>query len=422
MKKILSTMLVGALIAGIAFAEVKFEYKGTAILGNATKFIGDETTAKDDTTTKAANKGAIKRTDQFALGVKNEVAGVEIEFDVEGDGNNAGYSKFNLDHFYGYLTFGLPVGNLQITSGKWDARWVERVINDRGELQSAYYEAFKPGVIGGSIATDIDNLTGNKNMSTVLAYTINDVLPGSLMFKFGLVGLQNKAYDGSTTVYNENSNEDTKKGNVDSTIIRAGFVGQIAYRMDDLFKINVDFKTLKQNAYAFGVFLSPLMLEKLTATVGFSMGIHNQGDKIAEANRMDKTEWGVDLRLRYAITEKLAITTMHNISGRKYTPNSKNTTDKEVDTMAMWNMISASLVAGDNIRFLATVQNKNTDWKASYYNAGAGTQVFSITPACEIKISDRSRFTAAFDIRWDGVTPYAGIGDIKLPIYFIFSL
>lgn len=398
MKKILSTMLVGALIAGIAFAEVGFEYKGTAIVGNTTKNLG-------------ANE--LKRTDQFALGVKNEVAGVEIEFDIEDKAAAAG-NEFVLDHFYGYLTFGLPVGNLQITSGKWDARWVERVINDRGELQSAYYEAFKPGVIGGSIATDIDNLTGNKNMSTVLAYTLNDVLPGSLMFKFGLVGLQNKAYDGSTTIYNEGANDDTD--------IRSGFVGQIAYRMDDLFKINVDFKTLKQNAYAFGVFLSPLMLEKLTATVGFSMGIHNQGDKIAETKRQDKTEWGVDLRLRYAITEKLAITTMHNISGRKYTPNSKNTTDKEVDTMAMWNMISASLVAGDNIRFLATVQNKNTDWKASYYNAGAGTQVFSITPACEIKISDRSRFTAAFDIRWDGVTPYGGTGTITLPLYFIFSL
>ena len=83
MKKILSTMLVGALIAGIAFAEVGFEYKGTAIVGNTTKNLG-------------ANE--LKRTDQFALGVKNEVAGVEIEFDIEDKAAAAG-NEFVLDHF-----------------------------------------------------------------------------------------------------------------------------------------------------------------------------------------------------------------------------------------------------------------------------------------------------------------------------------
>ncbi len=415
MKKILSTMLVGALIAGIAFAEVSFNYKGTAIVGNASKFLGDQTVTKgnkgkDSTTTDKAGKGAILRKDAFTLGAKNDFSGAEIEFDIVGDGNSAGYSKFVLDHFYAYLTFGLPVGNLQITSGKWDARWVERVKVDGGELDARFYEAYKPGVMEGKIAADIDNLTGSGNMSTVLAYTLNDVLPGSLMFKFGLVGLQNKPFGDGTTIYNEGKN--------DSTDIRAGFVGQIAYRMDDLFKFNVDFKTLKQNAYAFGIFLSPLMVEKLSATVGFSMGLYRPGDKIADTARYDRTEWGVDLRLRYAITEKVAITTMHNISGLKVTPNSKNTTDKEVDTMAMWNMISASLVAGDNIRFLATIANKNTDWKAS--NPDANT--FSITPACEISINEKAKFTAAFDIRWAGVTPYAGLGDITLPMYFKFSL
>ena len=405
MKKILSTMLVGALIAGIAFAEVSFEYKGTAILGNATKFIGDETTAKDDTTTKAAGKGAIERKDAFTLAAKNEVAGVEIEFDVEGDGNNAGYSKFNLDHFYGYLTFGLPVGNLQITSGKWDARWVSRVKSDGGELDGKFYEAYKPGVMNGAIAGDIDNLTGAGNMSTVLAYTLNDVLPGSLMFKFGLVGLQNKPFD-NTTLYNE--------GSSDATDIRSGFVGQIALRLDDLLKFNVDFKPLKQNAYAFGIFLSPLMVEKLEATVGFSMGLYRPGDKIAEAKRTDRTEWGVDLRLRYAITDRVAVTTMHNISGYKLSP----TNGSSEDDKAMWNMISASVLAGDNIRFLATVQNKNTSWNAS--NPDANT--FSITPACEIKINEKSKFTAAFDIRWDGVTPYGGTGTVTLPMYFNFAL
>lgn len=390
MKKILSTVLVGALIAGIAFAEMSFDYKGTAIVGDV-----------NNSWTK------VDRTDAFTLGFKNDIAGVDIEFDLE-DGN--GTNAFALDHFYGYLTFGLPVGNLQITSGKWDARWVNRIKGDGGELDAKYYEAYKPGVIEGfGLAKDIDNLTGSKNMSTVLAYTLSDTLPGTLMFKFGLVGLQNNPL-GAGTEYNEGSD--------DAVNIKAGFVGQVAYQQDDLIKLNVDFKTLKQNAYAFGIFLSPLMIENLNATLGFSMGIYNQGDKIADTARADRTEWGVDLRLRYAITEKVAITTMHNISGRKLTPNSANTTDAEVDTNAMWNMISASYVAGDNIRFLATIQNINSDFKASSPTANT----FAITPACEIKAGEKAKVTTAFDIRWTGVTPYGGTGNIRMPIYVNFSL
>lgn len=396
MKKILSTVLVGALIAGIAFAEVSFEYKGTAIVGNTTKNLGTN---------------QLDRTDQFALGFKNDIAGVEMEFDIE-DTGDAKNNKFVLDHFYGYLTFGLPVGSLQITSGKWDARWVSRIKDDAGDLTSKYYEAYKPGVIEGfGLAKDIDNLTGNKNMSTVLAYTLEDTLPGKLMFKFGLVGLQNDPLSAPNgKEYNE--------GDADDVRIKSGFIGQVSYQQDDLFKFNVDFKTLKQNAYAFGLFFSPLMIENLKATLGFSMGIYNIGEKVADANRADRTEWGVDLRLRYAINEKVAITTMHNISGRKLTPNSANTTDTEVDTMAMWNMISASVVAGDNIRFLATIQNINKDWKAS--NPTANT--FAITPACEIKAGEKVTVTTAFDIRWEGVTPYGGTGTITLPIYVKFSL
>jgi len=406
MKKILSTVLVGALIAGIAFAEVSFNYKGTAILGNTSKNIG---------------KGYVYRTDAFTVGAKNDVAGVEFEADLT-PGDYDEYvkaqtaTKFNVDHFYGYLTFGLPVGNLQITSGRWDARWVNRVKGDGGELDGRYYEAYKPGVMGGKIAKDINNLTGSSNYATVLAYTLNDVLPGSLMFKFGIVAL-NKDPLGLGTKYNEGSN--------DNTTISSGFVGQIAYQQDDLIKVNVDFKTLKQNAYAFGIFLSPLMIENLQATVGFSMGLYNVGDKAAaegkepETAKYEYTEWGVDLRLRYAITEKWSVTTMHNISSYKLTPNDKYTgTEKEKDTKAMWNMLSVAYKAGDNIRFLATVANKNTDWKAS--NPTANT--FSITPACEIKVNEKAKFTAAFDIRWDKAEPYGGTGTITLPIYFNFSL
>ena len=83
----------------------------------------------------------------------------------------------------------------------------------------------------------------------------------------------------------------------------------------------------------------------------------------------------------------------------------------------MWTMISVNHVAGDNIRFLATLQNTVRD-----FDADNGNNLTAFTPACEIQISEKALFTAAFDMRWDNKTPYAGVGDVSLPIYVTLSL
>ena len=51
-----------------------------------------------------------------------------------------------------------------------------------------------------------------------------------------------------------------------------------------------------------------------------------------------------------------------------------------------------------------------------------GNNLTAFTPACEIQISEKALFTAAFDMRWDNKTPYAGVGDVSLPIYVTLSL
>lgn len=375
MKKIVAAAAAGLILAGTAFADVSFSWKRTNIVGGTSKALD-----------------SVTRSDCLGLELSNDIAGVVFDWDIEEGSSDT--SKLTLDSYYGWMTFGLPVGNLQVTSGKWNGRYSDRVKSDAGDLDGKYYEAYKLGVIDGVIASDSDNLTNGK-MSTVLAYTLADTLPGTLLVKAGIRACAEPNTDDVATV---------EYGKFDS---KSGFVAEVGYRQEGLINVDVSIKSPKNKQTIIGAFVSPLMVENLRATVGFTMGNYD-GDK----------EFAFDARARYAITEKTAVTGMFN-----YSSISKEIIKKVVnaytgdDVNAMWTMISVNHVAGDNIRFLATLQNTVRD-----FDADNGYTLTAFTPACEIQISEKALFTAAFDMRWDNKTPYAGVGDVSLPIYVTLSL
>lgn len=377
MKKIVAAAAAGLILAGAAFADVSFSWKRTNIVGG---------------TKKAAKElNAVVRSDCLGLELSNDIAGVVFDWDIN-EGSDT--SKLDLDSYYGWMTFGLPVGNLQVTSGKWNGRYSDRVKSDAGDLDGQYYEAYKLGVMYGVIAADSDNLTQGA-MSTVLAYTLADTLPGTLLVKAGIISVKDLGLK-------DTDNKDIKDyRKFDS---QSGFVAEVGYRQEGLINVDVAIKNPADKVTTIGAFVSPLMVENLRATVGFTMGNYD-GDK----------EFAFDARARYAITEKTAVTGMFNYSSiakeLKASPKSGD------DLNAMWTMISVNHVAGDNIRFLATLQNTVRD-----FDADNGNNLTAFTPACEIQISEKALFTAAFDMRWDGKTPYAGVGDVSLPIYVTLSL
>lgn len=358
MKKIVAAAAAGLILAGTAFADVSFSWKRTNIVGGTSKALD-----------------SVTRSDCLGLELSNDIAGVVFDWDIEEGSSDT--SKLALDSYYGWMTFGLPVGNLQVTSGKWNGRYSDRVKSDAGDLDGKYYEAYKLGVIEGRIASDSDNLTQGA-MSTVIAYTLADTLPGTLLVKAGIVKSDYGKYDS-----------------------QSGFVAELGYRQEGLINVDVAIKNPSDKVTTIGAFVSPLMVENLRATVGFTMG-NNDGDK----------EFAFDARARYAITEKTAVTGMFN-----YSSISKELTGTSDDVNKMWTMISVNHVAGDNIRFLATLQNTVRD-----FDADNGNNLTAFTPACEIQISEKALFTAAFDMRWDNKTPYAGVGDVSLPIYVTLSL
>lgn len=359
MKKIVAAAAAGLILAGTAFADVSFSWKRTNIVGGTSKAFD-----------------SVERSDCLGLELSNDIAGVVFDWDIYENASKA-TSKLELDSYYGWMTFGLPVGNLQVTSGKWNGRYSDRVKSDAGDLDGKYYEAYKLGVIDGVRAADSDNLTKGQ-MSTVLAYTLADTLPGTLLVKAGIVKCDYDKYDS-----------------------QSGFVAEVGYRQEGLINVDVSIKNPTDKATIIGAFVSPLMVENLRATVGFTMGNYD-GDK----------EFAFDARARYAVTEKTAVTGMFN-----YSSIAKELTGTSDDVNKMWTMLSVNHVAGDNIRFLATLQNTVRD-----FDADNGNNLTAFTPACEIQISEKALFTAAFDMRWDGKTPYAGVGDVSLPIYVTLSL
>ncbi len=353
MKKIVAAAAAALLLAGAAFADVSFAWTGSRIFGvdnlRSEKIIGTN--------------------DCVALTVSNDIAGVVFDWDIAD-------STLEQDSYYGWLTYGLPVGNLQVTSGKWASRYVDRVNDDAGDLDSEIYEMFKPGVINGKIAADSDNLT-NKVMSTVLAYTLADTLPGTLMVKGGIVSGDYGKYDS-----------------------KSGFVGEVAFRQENVFNFNVALRSLKTEETSVGVFFSPLMVEALKATVGFSFG-----------KNADDSEFGVDLRARYAITEKTAITGMFN-----YSKTALDVGTDGKDLTSMWTMLSVNHVAGDNIRFLAALNNYVSD-----FSADKATVQTVFTPSVEIQISEKATFTAACVESWTGAL-YSGKASTVIPVYVTFAL
>lgn len=377
MKKIMAAAAVASLLAGSAFAELSFSYTGKGIFGDKTSVVDN-----------------VARNDCFCLELANEIAGVHVDWDITAEGAKP---ALGLDEFYGWMTFGLPVGNLQITSGKWGARYIDRVTTDGGDLSGKYFNTFNPGniisVTSGTTTTkaysaDADNLTEGE-MASVLAYTLSDVLPGALLAKFGIV--QNDNYLTGVVADPE-------------TKIHCGFVGELAYRQEKAFNFDLAIKHLTANQTSVGVYFNALAVENLQTLVGFTYGY----------NTADIKELAYDLRARYAITDKLALTGFFNFSQIKV----ENVDDP---FNAMWTSLTVNYVAGENIRFLATLGNNVTNFDAEY-----GACITHFTPACEIKASEKATVTAAVDLNWDnsdasGVKPFGGTANITIPLYVTLS-
>ena len=369
MKKILGAVLAAGLLAGAATADIGFSYKGSNYFTPSSGNLG-------------YNHGL--RKDCMSVTFTNAAGGVVVDFDVED-------SKLVEDEYYGWLNFGLPVGSLQVTAGRWSGRYVNRIRTDQGDLDGADFELYKPGVINGKTGEDSDNLTlGNKGkVGVVAAWTLADKLPGVLIAKLGLMS-------------------STWNPDADDVTVNAGFTGELAYRMDGLVNVNFAARSLEKNNWSFGLWASPLMVDKLQLTVGATVATVNKYDTKEEKWGANKTEWGVDLRARYKVTDALSLTTMNNIS-------SGTALDGE-NELILWDMLNATFAIADNLTTALTLQSVCRGFDSDHTCDGFA---FTVSPSLAIHATERVAVTTS--LRTEFAVNHWTINDMKLTVPVIFT-
>ena len=408
MKKILGAVLAAGLLTGIATAaDIGFSYKGSNY------FKSEDAIGKGYLTYDAAN-----RYDCMSVTVSGDIGGVVVDFDLDlnWDMSDSPYTDKNgkrklpdylkQDEYYGWLNFGLPVGSLQVTAGRWNGRYVNRIRTDKGDLDSEDFELYKPGVINGTMGADSDNLTAG-NLGVVAAWTLADKLPGVLIVKLGLA---NNASFFSSDKWDYNWNWDAN-----SVSVKAGFTGELAYRQDGLFNVNFAVRTLLKNNYSFALWFSPLMAEKLQLTVGGTVATVNAYDKDAKKWGDNKTEWGVDLRARYKVTDELSLTTMNNISSGTAST-TKAHDGKDGNQLVLWDMLNATYAFADNLKAGLTLQSIRgglDDDHESQWDV-------IVSPSLAIQATERVAVTTSVRAVLEDIGNWT-ITSVKLTIPVIFS-
>ena len=261
---------------------------------------------------------------------------------------------------------------------------------------------------------DSDNLTEGK-ISVVAAYTLKDVLPGTLMAKLGLVKNTwnpDAAAATSTPTVAYDKVEDS------DFIINAGFVGELMYEQADLVKAVVSYKTYQKGSNTVGVFISPLMFEKVNMMIGGTYAGYHHWDSTNKSWNSIANEWGFDLRLRYKVTDAFSLNTMNNLSRRV-------STAEGAHEVSLWNMLNGTFKMADNIKAGLTL-NFFTDTMTT---PETRTINLTISPSVAIQATEHLSVTTVLRVDWNNLnfahwdtSVYNQLSGVKVPVIVKFSL
>ena len=303
MKKIILALSVTVLALSATFADVSLEYTQKADI------LGDN--GKLKYTGYAKNKGTLK------FLIKNDNAGVQLEVEPTIAKADEGKKSIEFSHYFGWTNFG--EGAFQLQSGVWETRSVNRMNKDAGKWEGNQYEKNKYGVVGGASGKDVNNIStvnGTKALASQLKYNAGDFYIEGLLVE---------------SDYDSDSGLNPK----------SGWAAEAGLNIGEGNKLVVDFKNSKKDDYAIAAFLENKTLkEDLDFVVGATIG--RPYTKLVE--------YGIDARARYDFADNMAVTTMNNLS---YLGSSKK--------YSLWDMVSLTITASDNLKILMTVEWTHTD-------------------------------------------------------------
>ena len=452
MKKIVSVLSVAALTLSAVFAaDVSLNYKMAGALYTETNkktYAGSparETGATQTRTFLDLNGYKDKPTGDLAFTAKNDFAGFALTLNPQ---VGADYTGFDVDTYYGWLNF----SNVQVTTGKWCSRYVNRLDMHSGNWEGNEFERYKPGVINGRAASDIDNLTSvNKErditkkvdyetrLATAVAYTLHKDEDNALMIKGVLVDNdwgstlrtdKDRAYDSAS--YSAVNGGDLG--------FFSGFAGEFAYKTAS-FDINVALKSMYRDELAFGAFFRTIG-ESSSMLFGLSAGLDLSENKNAAGDKADHNyrEFAFDFRAHFDLTDELCLTTMNNLSvynklkanGQKY---------EEMDSL-LWNMVSLGYKASEKVFAQLTAETECKPFTVHANGDNDGNELdgpfskggfkVTVTPGVVYSFNENATLTTGVALEWNDIGASPAYQDkrsgdtttstVKIPVVFKVAL
>lgn len=367
MKKIISALTISALALGSIFADVSLEYTQKGYISSNE----NNTSKKLD-----LNGYSEKITGDVAFTLSNENAGVAFVvtpyYKDEGRTGSLQDDTDFFDQYYGWVNF--FGGKMKLQSGVWKTRSVNRLNQDAGVWEDNEYEMCHYGIVGSKIGQDITRLAsinGKKALSTALTFHTDS------FYATGAIITNNFKTSGTTST-------------------KSGFALETGLNLDENTKVQAILKTPEDQKIAFGLFLDKSKITIKDRTFDIVAGVtiaSDFGTAGAKATNPEDTsssvtlnkgfEAAVDLRLRYELSDSVAITSMNNVSylGTKTASNGEN------GVFNVWDMVSVALKATDTIKVQVTGEWVYQDLSVGHNGYFSVTPGVVVTPMKDISIT-----------------------------------
>ena len=446
MKKIVSVLSVAALTLSAVFAaDVSLNYR---LGGSLYSEINAKNVATDGSETATQTREALNLEGYGDSGIgdlkftaMNDFAGFVLKVNIN---DSDAYETREVSEYYGWLNF----SNIQVTAGKWDSRYVGLLTDDAGEWENNEYARYKPGVIGGKYAFDIDNLTKvrtsagdwEQRLGTAVAYTNHPSEDSYFMVK----GVLFDSDWGSTlrTDSDRAYGDDYAVGNGDLSFF-SGFAGEVAYKTSS-FDINFVAKSMYRDELGLGAFFRTIG-DKSNLLFGLSAGLDLAENKDDNGDKPDHNyrEFAFDFRGRFKLSEQLTLTTMNNLSALN-NAKAKNQDYDEMD-FHLWDMVSLGYQANEKVFAQLTLETEcdllkihaNSDNDGNELDGPFSQGGFTITvvPGVTYSLNENATITAGVAVEWYniGASPayqdswkgdgyYHATSTIQIPVVFKVDL
>ena len=336
MKKILTTILAGTLVAGAAFAadaKITLNFRSRLDAFAMTSYDdGDKTTTTRDWMNwdnSQAYNVAGNDTFKFVLNGDRAGATFAVNLATQNDG------LFTLNEYSAWMNFPIGPGTLTLRTGNWkdgyaDGNYRVKKDVDAQNGEGIDFERFKLGsMLSGSqqlVYFDSLNAPANNNAIAGFAdygFNVNDNVSLNI-----LVGGTSK-YDTKSKIFVPFDETEDKDGlDITKVTWNSAFVSRAQVKVKDVLNAEIIYKLSHAAGgplyHTFGLYVMPQVLDALTLNIGGAAevygGKYNPG-KNADGTDKDKGDyfdWGVDLRACYQATDALSITFFTNVSGTSF--------------------------------------------------------------------------------------------------------